>query len=71
MFVHVSQSAENLKHDVSNPSIGQEFLAIFGHLINVLFEEFKHEEELVVLPNHFAQLHDVRVVQLERRGMSR
>ena len=49
MFVHARQSLQDLVQHVSHFGFGQELLAVLCELVDVLIQELKHEEQLVVL----------------------
>ena len=54
-------------------TLGEEFVPVLHELVKILLHIFKDEVELIVLPDHFAQLDYVGVAQflqgLEFMGM--
>ena len=65
--VHVVQALQDLEHKVPHLGLGQQLLPLLGHLIQVPVQKLKHKVQLVVLPDHLLQLHNVWVVQLFQR----
>ena len=64
MLVHERQALEELVHIVAERRLRKVPVAFFRHFVEVALHEFEHEEELVVLANHFLQFDDVRMIQL-------
>lgn len=63
MFMHKCQPLKYLVHDVSNFGFWEVLVPLLHKLVKVPFHIFKHKEELVILPDDFAQFYDIRMVQ--------
>lgn len=64
VLVHEREALEDLVHDVADSAFGKVLFPLLHQLVQVLFHEFKHEEQLVILTNDFLEFDDVGVVHL-------
>mmetsp|Transcript_124915 Transcript_124915/g.303364 ORF Transcript_124915/g.303364 Transcript_124915/m.303364 type:complete len:290 (-) Transcript_124915:69-938(-) len=64
VLVHEGQALEDLEHDVADLRLREVLLACLHQLVQVLLHVLEHEEELVILTDHFLELDNVGVVEL-------
>jgi len=68
VLVHKGEALEDLEHHAAHRGLGQRPVARLAHLVEVAVQVLKHEEQLVILPDHLLQLHDAGVAQLAQRA---
>ena len=67
VLVHVGETLQRLKHNVSDLVLREETLPILHQLVHVLVKVLEHEVQNILLQDHFVQLDYVWMMEFHER----
>jgi hypothetical protein len=62
VLVHEGHALEDLVHDVADLRLREVLVSVLHELVEIAVHVFEHEEQLIVLADHFLELHNVWMI---------